>query len=47
MPRRLLPEAAAIAGGVGLYWIAVHRMIGQPPLMFLLSTSGSVENDSH
>ena len=24
--------------GVGLYWIAVHRMIGQPPLMFLLST---------
>jgi len=25
--------------GVGLYWIAVHRMIGQPPLMFLLSTT--------
>ena len=24
--------------GVGLYWIAVHRMIGQQPLMFLLST---------
>ncbi len=24
--------------GVALYWIAVHRMIGQPPLMILLST---------
>lgn len=24
--------------GVALYWIAVHRMIGQPPLMSLLST---------
>jgi branched-chain amino acid transport system permease protein len=24
--------------GVGLYWIAVHRMIGQPHLMILLST---------
>jgi branched-subunit amino acid ABC-type transport system permease component len=24
--------------GVGLYWIAVHRMIGRPPLMILLST---------
>lgn len=24
--------------GVGLYWIAVHRMIGRPPLMSLLST---------
>jgi len=24
--------------GVGLYWIAVHRMIGRPPLMSLLAT---------
>jgi branched-chain amino acid transport system permease protein len=24
--------------GVVLYWIAVHRLIGQPPLMILLST---------
>lgn len=24
--------------GVALYWIAVHRMIGRPPLMILLST---------
>jgi branched-subunit amino acid ABC-type transport system permease component len=24
--------------GVALYWIAVHRMVGQPPLMSLLST---------
>ncbi|HML06530.1 MAG TPA: branched-chain amino acid ABC transporter permease [Xanthobacteraceae bacterium] len=24
--------------GVALYWIAVHRMIGRPPLMVLLST---------
>jgi branched-subunit amino acid ABC-type transport system permease component len=24
--------------GVALYWIAVHRMIGRPPLMSLLST---------
>ena len=24
--------------GIALYWIAVHRMIGQPPLMSLLST---------
>jgi len=24
--------------GVALYWIAVHRVIGQPPLMSLLST---------
>src|SRR5689334_19960932 len=24
--------------GVGVYWIAVHRMIGRPPLMSLLST---------
>ncbi|HTS23820.1 MAG TPA: branched-chain amino acid ABC transporter permease [Casimicrobiaceae bacterium] len=24
--------------GIGLYWIAVHRMIGRPPLMSLLAT---------
>jgi branched-chain amino acid transport system permease protein len=24
--------------GLALYWVAVHRMIGQPPLMSLLST---------
>jgi branched-subunit amino acid ABC-type transport system permease component len=24
--------------GVGLYWIAVHRMIGRPPLLSLLAT---------
>jgi len=24
--------------GLALYWIAVHRMVGQPPLMSLLST---------
>ncbi len=24
--------------GVGLYWLSVHRMIGRPPLMSLLST---------
>ncbi|MFI5023236.1 MAG: branched-chain amino acid ABC transporter permease [Alphaproteobacteria bacterium] len=27
-----------LAVGVGLYWLAVHRMIGRPPLMSLLST---------
>jgi len=35
----LLP--VAIGGffvGVALYWIAVHRMVGRPPLMSLLST---------
>jgi branched-subunit amino acid ABC-type transport system permease component len=30
--------AIGFAGGVALYWIAVHRMIGRPPLMSLLST---------
>jgi branched-subunit amino acid ABC-type transport system permease component len=30
--------AAGFAAGVGLYWISVHRMIGRPPLMSLLST---------
>src|SRR5262249_46740589 len=24
--------------GIALYWIAVHRLIGRPPLMSLLST---------
>ena len=24
--------------GVGLYWVAIHRMVGRPPLMSLLST---------
>src|ERR1700739_3742448 len=24
--------------GVGAYWVAVHRMVGRPPLMSLLST---------
>jgi branched-subunit amino acid ABC-type transport system permease component len=24
--------------GIALYWVAVHRMVGQPPLMSLLST---------
>jgi branched-chain amino acid transport system permease protein len=28
----------AFAVGVALYWAAVHRVIGQPPLMSLLST---------
>ncbi len=27
-----------LLAGVALYWIAVHRMIGRPPLMSLLST---------
>ena len=29
---------AGFGVGVGLYWIAVHRMIGRPPLMSLLAT---------
>jgi branched-chain amino acid transport system permease protein len=29
---------AGFFAGLALYWIAVHRMIGQPPLMSLLST---------
>ena len=24
--------------GIALYWIAIHRMVGRPPLMSLLST---------
>ncbi|HEY8069354.1 MAG TPA: branched-chain amino acid ABC transporter permease [Burkholderiales bacterium] len=35
----LLPVMiAGFFAGIALYWIAVHRMIGQPPLMSLLST---------
>jgi branched-chain amino acid transport system permease protein len=35
----LLPiVAGGFLFGVALYWIAVHRMIGRPPLMILLST---------
>jgi len=30
--------AAGLLLGLALYWIAVHRMIGRPPLMSLLST---------
>ena len=29
---------AGFGVGIGLYWLAVHRMIGRPPLMSLLST---------
>jgi branched-chain amino acid transport system permease protein len=29
---------AGFFAGVALYWIAIHRMIGQPPLMSLLAT---------
>ena len=29
---------AGFFAGVALYWIAIHRMIGRPPLMSLLST---------
>jgi branched-chain amino acid transport system permease protein len=29
---------ASFVVGVGLYWVSVHRVIGQPPLMSLLST---------
>src|SRR5215469_4265265 len=35
----LLPVlAGGFLVGMALYWIAVHRMIGRPPLMSLLST---------
>jgi branched-chain amino acid transport system permease protein len=30
--------AGGLLAGVALYWIAIHRMIGQPPLMSLLAT---------
>ena len=35
-----LPPALVIGflAGLALYWLAVHRMIGRPPLMSLLST---------
>jgi branched-subunit amino acid ABC-type transport system permease component len=29
---------AGFAAGVALYWVAIHRMVGQPPLMSLLAT---------
>jgi branched-subunit amino acid ABC-type transport system permease component len=29
---------AGFAAGVGLYWLAIHRVVGQPPLMSLLAT---------
>jgi len=29
---------AGFFAGIALYWIAIHRMIGQPPLMSLLAT---------
>ena len=29
---------AGFLAGVALYWVAIHRMIGRPPLMSLLST---------
>jgi branched-subunit amino acid ABC-type transport system permease component len=35
----LLPVlVGGFLAGVALYWIAVHRMVGRPPLMSLLST---------
>lgn len=39
-PYAILPPAL-IGGflvGISLYWVAIHRMIGRPPLMSLLST---------
>jgi len=30
--------AAGFIAGVALYWVAIHRMVGQPPLMSLLAT---------
>jgi branched-subunit amino acid ABC-type transport system permease component len=41
MPPYLTLPPVLIGGfvvGVALYWVAVHRMIGRPPLMSLLST---------
>ena len=29
---------AGFAAGVALYWVAIHRVVGQPPLMSLLAT---------
>jgi branched-chain amino acid transport system permease protein len=39
-PYAVLPPAliGGFVAGVLLYWIAIHRMIGRPPLMSLLST---------
>ena len=30
--------AVGFLAGVGLYWLAIHRVVGQPPLMSLLAT---------
>ena len=39
-PYAVMPSVAVIGfgGGVLIYWLSVHRMIGRPPLMSLLST---------
>ncbi len=39
-PYAIVPSAAVIGFGAGvlIYWLSVHRMIGRPPLMSLLST---------
>jgi len=39
-PYAVLPPAliGGFIAGILLYWIAIHRMIGRPPLMSLLST---------
>ncbi len=39
-PYAIVPAAAVIGFGAGvlIYWLSVHRMIGRPPLMSLLST---------
>jgi branched-chain amino acid transport system permease protein len=39
-PYAIVPPVAAIGFGAGvlIYWLSVHRMIGRPPLMSLLST---------
>ena len=29
---------AGFAAGIALYWVAIHRVVGQPPLMSLLAT---------
>jgi branched-subunit amino acid ABC-type transport system permease component len=39
-PYAIVPPVAVIGFGAGvlIYWLSVHRMIGRPPLMSLLST---------
>lgn len=39
-PYAIVPAAAVIGFGAGvlIYWLSVHRMIGRPPLISLLST---------